>query len=109
MIVERSSTPADSRIFVPPSLAVRAAILGVLALVLFGVIFFRLWYLQILSGDQYLQQANANRLRELPTPAPRGEIVDREGKPVVTNRVVNAVQIEPSELPATAACAPPGL
>ncbi len=41
---------------------VRAAMLGVLALVLFGVIFFRLWYLQILSGDQYLQQANANRI-----------------------------------------------
>jgi penicillin-binding protein 2 len=102
MIASRSSTPADSRIFVPPALAVRAAMLGVLALVLFGVIFFRLWYLQILSGDQYLQQANANRLRELPTPAPRGEIVDREGKPLVTNRVVNAVQIEASELPASA-------
>jgi penicillin-binding protein 2 len=102
MIANRASGQADPRIFVPPALAVRAAILGVLALVLFGVIFFRLWYLQILSGDQYLQQANANRLRELPTPAPRGEIVDHEGKPLVTNRVANAVQIEPSELPESA-------
>jgi penicillin-binding protein 2 len=102
MIASRSSGQADPRIFVPPALAVRAAILGVLALVLFGVIFFRLWYLQILSGDQYLQQANANRIRELPTPAPRGEIVDREGKPLVTNKVANAVQIEPSELPPNA-------
>jgi penicillin-binding protein 2 len=100
MIASRSGSHADPPIFVPPSLAVRAAILGVLALVLFGVIFFRLWYLQILSGDQYLQQANANRIRELPTPAPRGEIVDREGQPVVANKVANAVQIEPSELPA---------
>jgi penicillin-binding protein 2 len=102
MIAERTGTQGDPRIFLPPSLAVRAAILGVLALVLFGIIFFRLWFLQILSGDQYLQQANANRLRELPTPAPRGEIVDDEGKPLVTNHVVNAVQIEPSELPASA-------
>jgi penicillin-binding protein 2 len=103
MITDRSgSSSSDPRIFVPPALAVRAAMLGVLALVLFGVIFFRLWYLQILSGDQYLQQANANRIRELPTPAPRGEIVDREGKPLVTNRVANAVQIETSELPASA-------
>jgi penicillin-binding protein 2 len=102
MIASRGGTPADSRIFVPPALAVRTAILGMLALALFGVTLLRLWYLQILSGDQYLQQANANRLRELLTPAPRGEIVDREGNPVVTNRVVNAVQIEPSELPASA-------
>ena len=41
-------------------------------MVMFGVIFFRLWYLQILSGEQYVQQANANRVRDLPIPAPRG-------------------------------------
>ena len=39
---------------------------------MFGVIFFRLWYLQVLSGEQYVQQANANRVRDLPIPAPRG-------------------------------------
>ncbi|MDE3069974.1 MAG: hypothetical protein KGJ43_04525, partial [Acidobacteriota bacterium] len=98
MIVEPPK-PAVSRLPVPPSLAVRAAVLGMLALVLFGVLFFRLWYLQILSGNQYVQQANANRLRELPIPAPRGEILDREGRVLVTNRVANAVQVVPSDLP----------
>ena len=43
------------------------------------VIFFRLWYLQVLTGEQYVQQANANRVRDLPIPAPRGEILDRDG------------------------------
>ncbi len=104
MISRQAPRPPDSpRIFVPPALALRAAILGALAVVLFGVLLFRLWYLQILSGNQYLQQANANRLREVPTPAPRGEIVDREGRALVENRVANAVQIAPSELPQTAA------
>ena len=48
------------------------AIIGGLAMVMFGVIFFRLWYLQVLSGEQYVQQANVNRVRDLPIPAPRG-------------------------------------
>ncbi|HEX2071887.1 MAG TPA: hypothetical protein VHF90_09605 [Thermoleophilaceae bacterium] len=34
-----------------PQLAVRVAILGGIALLAFALIFFRLWYLQVLSGD----------------------------------------------------------
>ena len=57
---------------VPQGLAVRVAILGMLAIAMFSVIFFRLWYLQVLSGEQYVQQANTNRVRDLPIAAPRG-------------------------------------
>ncbi len=77
----------------------RVAILGSIALVMFGIIFFRLWYLQVLSGEQYVQQAQANDQRELPIPAPRGEILASEGQPLVTSQVSNAVQILPSALP----------
>jgi penicillin-binding protein 2 len=84
---------------VSPQLALRVAILGGVALVMFGIIFFRLWYLQVLSGDQYLQQANANRVRDIAIAAPRGEILDREGTPLATSAVTNAVEIEPSEMP----------
>ena len=73
----------DPRIPVSPGLALRVAIIGGVAIAMFGVIFFRLWYLQVLSGEQYVQQANANRVRDLPIPAPRGEILDREGQPIV--------------------------
>ena len=77
----------------------RVAILGGFALVMFAIIFFRLWYLQVLTGEQYVQQANANHERQLPIPAPRGEILDRENQPLATSEVTNAVQIVPSEMP----------
>ena len=69
--------PSDPRLPVSPQLALRVAILGGLAVTLFAIIFFRLWYLQVLSGEQYVQQANANRARDLPSAAPRGQILDR--------------------------------
>jgi penicillin-binding protein 2 len=83
-----------------PQLALRVAILGTIALVMFGIIFFRLWYLQVLTGEQYVQQARINDQRKLPIAAPRGEILDRTGKAIVTSSVTNAVQILPSALPA---------
>jgi penicillin-binding protein 2 len=92
--------PSDPRVPVPPQLALRVAILGGIAVVLFSVIFFRLWYLQILTGEQYVHQADVNRVRDLPIPAPRGEILDRGGGAIVTSRTTNAVQITPSALPA---------
>ncbi len=91
--------PNEPRTPVSPQLALRVAILGGLALVMFAVIFFRLWYLQVLTGEQYVQQARVNDQRVLPIPAPRGEILDRSGRPIVTSIVTNAVQIIPSSLP----------
>lgn len=57
------------------------------------------WYLQVLSGDHYLAQADNNRVREIVTPAPRGRIVDRNGRTLVDNRPARVVQITPDELP----------
>ncbi len=89
----------DRRPPLSTNLALRVAILGVVAFVLFGIIFFRLWYLQVLSGDQYLAQANDNRVRVERVAAPRGAIVDRNGLPLVQNRRANVVTIAPNELP----------
>ncbi len=58
----------------------RIAILGGIALIAFGVILFRLWYLQVLSGDRYLAEAQGNRVRDVTVQAPRGEILDRDGE-----------------------------
>jgi len=91
--------PNEPRGPVSPQLALRVAVLGSIALVMFGVIFFRLWYLQVLTGEQYVQQARVNDQRDLPIPAPRGEILDRSGRPIVTTTITNAVQIVPSALP----------
>jgi penicillin-binding protein 2 len=92
--------PSDPRTTpVSPQLALRVAVLGGIAMVMFAIIFFRLWFLQVLSGEQYVQQANANDVRPLPIPAPRGQIFDRTGQPIVSSRTTNAVQIVPSALP----------
>ena len=85
---------------ITPQLALRVAVLGGIAFVLFAIIFFRLWYLQVLSGDQYLQQARDNRVREVRVQAPRGDIVDRNGHVLVENRAATVVQIDPESLPA---------
>ena len=91
--------PREPRIPVSPQLALRVAIIGGVAMVMFGVIFFRLWFLQVLSGEQYVTQADANLARHLPIPAPRGQILDRNGQPIVGSTVTNAIQIVPDELP----------
>src|SRR3977135_1180252 len=84
---------------VSPQLALRVAILGGVAMAMFAIIFFRLWFLQVLSGEQYVQQADANRVRDLPIAAPRGEILDRAGQPLVTRRTTNPAQLVPPPLP----------
>ncbi len=91
--------PRDPRVPVSPQLALRVAIIGGVVMVMFGVIFFRLWFLQVLSSEQYVQQADNNGARHLPIAAPRGQILDREGQAIVGSAVTNAVQIVPDELP----------
>lgn len=81
-------------------LALRIALFGGLAVVLFGVLFFRLWLLQVLDGEKYLAEAKNNRTRSFLTSAPRGEILDREGKVLVANRTSLALQVNPRKLPA---------
>ncbi len=82
-----------------PQLAVRVAIIGGIALAAFAVVFFRLWYLQVLSGDKYETEANGNVVRKIKVQAPRGEIVDREGRVLVDNRTGLAVRVTPDKLP----------
>ncbi len=89
----------DRRPTLTPQLAFRVAILGGVALVAFAVIFFRLWYLQVLSGDKYVAEAQNNQLRKITVQGPRGEIVDREGRVLVRNRVGLAVKITPDAFP----------
>jgi len=76
----------EPRLPVSPQLALRVAIIGGLAMTMFAIIFFRLWYLQVLTGDKYLKQAQNNQVRDVTVYAPRGEILDREGNVLVDNR-----------------------
>ena len=62
-----------------PRLALRVAILGGLVLLVFGVLFLRLWALQVLAGTKYVDQARSISSRTVPIQAPRGVILDRNG------------------------------
>lgn len=80
-------------------LALRIALFGGVTVVLFGVLFFRLWLLQVLDGEKYLAEAKNNRTRSYRVSAPRGEILDRNGKVLVANRTSLALQVNPRKLP----------
>jgi penicillin-binding protein 2 len=105
--LSRRFLPPDPRATEPyrltPKLAVRIGILGMLALAVFAVLLLRLWSLQVLNGEQLLRAAQNNQSRDVRLPAPRGPILDRNGKPLVTNVPGQTVQIQVSELPANRA------
>ncbi|MSW43982.1 MAG: penicillin-binding protein 2, partial [Actinobacteria bacterium] len=71
----------------------RLMILGVLVISLLGTLVFRLFYLQLLSGESYRVAAKSNSVREVVNPAVRGLILDQAGRPLVSNRTSMVVTI----------------
>jgi penicillin-binding protein 2 len=99
----RKFLPPDPRTEEPyrltPRLALRIGVLGMFTLVVFAVLFLRLWALQVLNGAQYLRAAQNNQVRTVRVQAPRGPILDRYGRVLVSNVAGTAVQVWPSDLP----------
>jgi penicillin-binding protein 2 len=60
--------------------AAQYAILGILLVLAYG-----LWRLQVMQSDLYANLAERNRIRNVPILAPRGKILDREGRTIVDN------------------------
>ncbi len=92
-------TPEDRRPPMTPQLALRVAVIASFALALFAVIFFRLWFLQVLNGQAYVAQARVNQVRSVSIPAARGKIFDSADNVLVTNTKELDVEISPSDLP----------
>jgi penicillin-binding protein 2 len=91
--------PQDQRPPLTPQLARRVAIVGTLSLAIFAILFFRLWFLQVLSSDQYAHAATANSLRNVEVAAPRGEILDHTGQILASSQRAYAVEVSPPNLP----------
>ncbi|MGQ0467617.1 MAG: penicillin-binding protein 2 [Sporichthyaceae bacterium] len=72
----------------------RVLVAQVGALSLMCVLGGRLWYLQTAATDEYTAAALANSVREVVTPAPRGLILDRAGRPLVRNTDRTQVSID---------------
>src|SRR6202047_3205806 len=60
--------------------AVQYVILGIFLVLAYG-----LWRLQVMQSGYYASAAEKNRIRNVPVPAPRGKILDREGRTIVDN------------------------
>ena len=89
----------EERPSMSPQLARRVAIIGTISLGLFAILFFRLWFLQVLSTNQYAKAASVNFVRNVEVPAPRGEILDSSGQILASSRRAYAVEIAPPSLP----------
>lgn len=72
----------------------RLVILGALVVSLMLTLLARLFYLQVVTGDEYRAAAVNNTVREVVEPAVRGLIVDQAGRPLVSNRTSLVVTID---------------
>ncbi len=63
----------------------RIGIFQYVGLVVFLLLIWSFWDLQVLKGDLYSEAAERNRIRSRPVLAPRGKILDREGRVIVDN------------------------
>lgn len=72
---------------------------SVFIVVMFGVLLARLYYLQVVQGADLRDQADNNRFREIPIPASRGVIYDRNKEVLARNRPTYDVGFVPADLP----------
>lgn len=76
----------------------RVVVLGMVVLAILATLVGRLWYLQVHDGERYVEQASSNRTRDVVTQAPRGEIYDVNGAPLIQNRTALVVSANNSIL-----------
>lgn len=76
----------------------RLGIVGIVVLSLFAALFARLWYLQVMDSERYEEVSQANRVRVVAEEAPRGRILDSQGRIIVDNRTSLVVTVDPNEL-----------
>ncbi|MDD3766100.1 MAG: penicillin-binding protein 2 [Eubacteriales bacterium] len=68
------------------SLKNRYTVVFIIIAIMIIAIFVRLFRLQVIMGEYYSIQSENRLIRSQPIPAPRGEILDRYGRPLITNR-----------------------
>jgi|HubBroStandDraft_1064217.scaffolds.fasta_scaffold00102_50 penicillin-binding protein 2 len=65
--------------------AIRLTAAQYMVLAIFLVLAYGLWKLQVMESGYYASAAEKNRIRNVPILAPRGKILDREGRIIVDN------------------------
>ncbi len=64
----------------------RLAVASYVIVGMVGVLLLGFWKLQVIDSDKYSQWAERNRVRSIPIIAPRGRMLDRDGRVLVDNR-----------------------
>jgi penicillin-binding protein 2 len=82
----------------PLKARLRLFVIGVLVFSLLCTLFGRLWYMQVMSSADYSQAATQQHIRQVLVPAPRGTIVDAQGRTLVGNRVSVMITVDRSVL-----------
>ena len=77
----------------------RIRVLYIIILVIFGFYGFRLLDIQIFNGEEYLAQAEENRISNISVQTERGIIYDRNGIVLAKNAASYNVTITPADLP----------
>jgi penicillin-binding protein 2 len=98
-LVDKAALARDTKGF--------AARIGIFQYAGLGVFLFLLWSfwdLQVLRGTEYAEAAERNRVRARPVLAPRGKILDREGRVIVDNHstfslLLSRESLKPEHLP----------
>ncbi len=65
--------------------SIRLTAVQYIILIVFMILAYGLWRLQVMQSDFYAQLAEKNRIRNVPILAPRGKILDRQGRIIVDN------------------------
>ena len=76
----------------------RIVVIQALVFALFATLLGRLYYVQVLGGEEYQARAVSQSLREVVVQPERGLIVDAMGRPLVANRTAWVVSIDRSLL-----------
>lgn len=77
----------------------RLKALGWMIVLVIAVLIGRAGYLQVYDGEYYASLADGNRIRLIPSMAPRGTFYDRNGELLVTNRPGFTVSLMPLSEP----------
>ena len=71
----------------------RLAVASYIIVGMIGVLLLGFWKLQVIDSDKYATLAERNRVREIPVIAPRGRMLDRDGRVLVDNRPAFSVML----------------
>lgn len=98
-LLDRINTTQDASYDDTPLSPTRLRIFALVIVLLFAVLIARLWFLQVLQGEDLRGLAEINRRRQVRTVAPRGQVEDLKGRVLINNSEQFTVFIDKRGLP----------